>query len=63
MCIRDSVAAEQFTWLVLAAPLNRLTLQPAGRPDPDERLARIATEAVATFLSRFGAVPPGSSPS
>jgi hypothetical protein len=48
------VAAEQFTWLVLAAPLNRLTLgatAPAqGAPDLDE----LADEAVTTFLSRFG---------
>jgi TetR/AcrR family transcriptional repressor of mexJK operon len=48
------VAAEQFTWLVLAAPLNRLTLQAATQPYGDRDLARIATEAVTTFLSRFG---------
>jgi TetR/AcrR family transcriptional regulator, mexJK operon transcriptional repressor len=50
-----ALAAEQFTWLTLAAPLNRLTLQPARRPDTAQQLDRIATEAVATFLSRFGA--------
>ncbi|RBY89136.1 TetR/AcrR family transcriptional regulator [Blastococcus sp. TBT05-19] len=48
------VAAEQFTWLVLGAPLNRLTLQ-AGAPAYDEEaLATVAREAVDTFLSRFG---------
>jgi len=52
-----AVAAEQFTWLVLAAPLNRLTLQP-GRPPGDEAARRSAAEAVTTFLSRFG--PPGN---
>jgi TetR/AcrR family transcriptional repressor of mexJK operon len=48
------IAAEQFTWLVLAAPLNRLTLQAAAPGSGDQDLERIATEAVTTFLSRFG---------
>ena len=48
------LAAEQFTWLVLAAPLNRLTLQGAAQPYGEEALAAIASEAVTTFLSRFG---------
>lgn len=48
------VAAEQFTWLVLAAPLNRLTLQPGTGPLPQEHLDRIAAEAVTTFLGRYG---------
>jgi TetR/AcrR family transcriptional repressor of mexJK operon len=48
-----ALAAEQFTWLVLAAPLNRLTLQPDRLADPQE-LAKVATEAVTTFLCRFG---------
>lgn len=49
------VAAEQFTWLAIGAPLNRLTLQ-AGAPGEDEqRLETIAAEAVATFMTRFGA--------
>jgi hypothetical protein len=48
------VAAEQFTWLVLAAPLNGLTLR-AGTPTHDDReLEALAAEAVTTFLSRFG---------
>jgi AcrR family transcriptional regulator len=51
---RADVAAEQFTWLVLAAPLNRLTLQ-AGRDLVTEaELEMTATEAVSTFLSRYG---------
>ncbi len=49
-----AVAAEQFTWLVLAAPLNALTLR-AGTPTHDDRaLEALAAEAVTTFLSRFG---------
>ncbi len=52
------VAAEQFTWLVLAAPLNRLTLQAGTQPPAGQDLDAIATEAVTTFLSRFG--PRGS---
>lgn len=51
---KSDVAAEQFTWLVLGAPLNRLTLQAGAQPYDDETLEIIATEAVATFLSRFG---------
>ena len=52
------VAAEQFTWLVLGAPLNRLTLQarsePHGGREPAVATDAVATEAVTTFLSRFG---------
>jgi TetR/AcrR family transcriptional repressor of mexJK operon len=48
------VAAEQLTWLAIAAPLNRLTLQAGTRPEDDRHLESIAAEAVATFLSRFG---------
>jgi TetR/AcrR family transcriptional repressor of mexJK operon len=51
---RADVAAEQFTWLVLAAPLNRRTLQAGGQPSGREELEAVATEAVTTFLSRFG---------
>jgi AcrR family transcriptional regulator len=47
-------AAEQFTWLVIAVPLNRLTLEGTSRPYDDDELDRIADEAVATFLARFG---------
>lgn len=49
------VAAEQFTWLALAAPLNRLTLRAGAGRDPVDRLEAIADEAVATFLARYGA--------
>jgi len=52
------VAAEQFTWLVVAAPLNRLTLQAGTHPDSDHDLETVATEAVATFLSRYGPETP-----
>jgi TetR/AcrR family transcriptional repressor of mexJK operon len=48
------IAAEQFTWLAIAAPLNRQTLQAGVQPEDDRQLESIATEAVATFLSRFG---------
>jgi AcrR family transcriptional regulator len=48
-----AVAAEQLTWLTLAAPLNRLTLTAgAARYTPDE-LDTIAHEAVTTFLERY----------
>jgi TetR/AcrR family transcriptional repressor of mexJK operon len=47
------VAAEQFVWLVIGAPLNRLSLQGLAHRDADPNLQRTATEAVATFLSRY----------
>ena len=55
---RADIAAEQFTWLVLAAPLNRLTLQAGHATITDAELDTTTTEAVATFLSRYGAPSP-----
>jgi hypothetical protein len=52
---RADVAAEQLTWLLLGGPLNRLTLQSARAPLPSGELGRTTDEAIATFLSRFGA--------
>lgn len=49
-----SLAAEQFTWLVVAAPLNRLTLQAGAHHYSGPELNTLATEAVTTFLSRYG---------
>lgn len=48
------LAAEQFTWLVLAAPLNEQTLQARAGTVSDPALERIADQAVETFLARFG---------
>lgn len=48
------LAAEQLTWLVVAAPLNRLTLQAGAHPYRDDELEDIATQGVTTFLSRYG---------
>jgi AcrR family transcriptional regulator len=50
----SSLAAEQLTWLVVAAPLNRLTLQPDTHPYTEKELHTLATEGVKTFLSRYG---------
>lgn len=47
------IAAEQFTWLVLAAPLNRLTLQAGNASGTEGQLETTAVEAVSTFLSRY----------
>ncbi|UFU07870.1 TetR/AcrR family transcriptional regulator [Ruania halotolerans] len=47
------VAAEQFTWLTVAAPLNRMTLDAGSHPYGQDQLDAIADEAVATFLARF----------
>jgi TetR/AcrR family transcriptional repressor of mexJK operon len=48
------VAAEQLTWLVVAAPLNRLTLQAGAHPYGDDELKAVAAQGVATFMSRYG---------
>jgi AcrR family transcriptional regulator len=50
-----AVAAEQLTWLTLAAPLNRLTLTAGAARYSPEELDAIAQEAVSTFLDRYGA--------
>ncbi|MBB6036980.1 AcrR family transcriptional regulator [Phytomonospora endophytica] len=46
------VAAEQLTWLAVAAPLNRLTL--GAEAEEERELEGVAAEAVGTFLGRFG---------
>jgi TetR/AcrR family transcriptional repressor of mexJK operon len=48
------VAAEQLTWLVVAAPLNRLTLEAGAHPYADDELEAVAAQGVATFMSRYG---------
>ncbi len=48
------LAAEQLTWLVIAAPLNRLTLQGGAHPYGADELESLATQGVTTFLSRYG---------
>lgn len=50
---RPDVAAEQFVWLVIGAPLNELTLRGTPHEYPAAELARIADEGVVTFLSRY----------
>jgi AcrR family transcriptional regulator len=48
------LAAEQLTWLVIAAPLNRLTLQAGAHPYTAAELESLATQGITTFLSRYG---------
>ena len=48
------LAAEQFTWLVVAAPLNQLTLQGGAAVYTADDLRVLAGQGVATFLSRYG---------
>lgn len=50
-------AADHLTWLVLAAPLNRLTLTGGRARYTRRQLDSIAREAVATFLARYGTAP------
>jgi TetR/AcrR family transcriptional repressor of mexJK operon len=47
------LAAEQFVWLAIGAPLNRLSLCGSKNGDSGSRLQLTAAEAVATFLSRY----------
>ncbi len=51
------VAAEQFTWLAVAVPLNRTTLDVAAPPYTRRELDALADQAVTTFLARFGPRP------
>jgi len=46
-------AAQQFTWLVLAAPLDRITLTAGASRFSETQLTVLAREAVATFLARW----------
>lgn len=48
------LAAEQLTWLVVAAPLNRVTLQAGAHPYAADEVESLATQGVTTFLSRYG---------
>lgn len=48
------LAAEQLTWLVVAAPLNRLTLRAGTGSYGEAELEALAKEGIATFLSRYG---------
>lgn len=47
------MAAEQLIWLAIAAPMNEISLRGAGHSYGHDRLERVATEAVSTFLSRY----------
>lgn len=49
------IAAEQFVWLVIGGPLNRLSLHGTSHRPTAGQLHRIADEAVTTFLSRYAA--------
>ncbi len=56
LAIQDpEIAAEQFVWLVVGPPLNRVTLRGTAHGYSPRRLQHIVEEAVATFLSRYGA--------
>ncbi|BDD83876.1 transcriptional regulator [Tsukamurella pulmonis] len=55
---RPAAAAEQFTWLTLAAPLNRLTLTGGRAGCTQEESNAVADGAVTTFLARYA--PSGS---
>jgi TetR/AcrR family transcriptional repressor of mexJK operon len=49
------IAAEQFVWLAVGAPLNRLSLRGTAHSEDLAELAELAGQAVETFLSRHGA--------
>ncbi|MFC4140135.1 MULTISPECIES: TetR/AcrR family transcriptional regulator [unclassified Microbacterium] len=48
-----ATAAQQFTWLVLAAPLDRITLTGGAERPTAAGLTAIADDAVETFLARY----------
>ena len=48
-----TTAAEQFIWLVIGPPLNRLELTAAHHAYRRDDLTRIAEEGTRTFLSRY----------
>lgn len=48
-----TMAAEQFVWLIVGAPLNRLELTAANHGYGPRHLAHIADQGVQTFLSRY----------
>ncbi|MEU6587209.1 TetR/AcrR family transcriptional regulator [Nocardia sp. NPDC046763] len=54
------IAAEQFVWLAIGGPLNRLSL--CGDRIHDDDLSLVAGEAVATFLGRYRTEPPRGLP-
>lgn len=48
-----NTAAEQFVWLIVGAPLNRLELTAASHGYSPRHLTRTAEEGIRTFLSRY----------
>lgn len=46
-------AADQLTWLVLAAPMNQLTLTAGASAYSERQLDAVAREGVTTFLARY----------
>jgi hypothetical protein len=48
------LAAEQFNWLVLSAPMNRAMFLGLDEPFPREDLERWADEGVRVFLAAYG---------
>lgn len=54
LAIEDpAMAAEQFVWLAVGAPLNRLELTAANHGYSPRHLTHIADQGVQTFLSRY----------
>ena len=52
------IAAEQFVWLIIGAPLNRLELTGTTNGYSRRRLDHIAEQGVETFLSRYRRTAP-----
>jgi hypothetical protein len=51
---KPDLAADQFVWLVVGGPLNRLSLHAGARRPSARGLQADAEEAVETFLRRYG---------
>jgi len=63
LAIEDpEIAAEQFVWLIIGAPLNRLELTGTTNGYSRRRLGHIAEQGVETFLSRYRRTAPAYPP-
>jgi TetR/AcrR family transcriptional repressor of mexJK operon len=50
-----SLAAAQFNWLIMSAPINRAMLRGEDAPPPTPELKRYVDSGVEVFLAAYGA--------
>jgi hypothetical protein len=49
-----TLAANQFNWLIMSAPVNRAMLLGDDQPPTQEELGRIAESGVRVFMAAYG---------